>query len=183
MISWTVSTNWGYVSPRNSKLLELYDMDIHQKISVPNYQMVKRSVGSETSSTKHLRWHGRTESGAVIKSRNGFIGVEGGKSICYQWKEKGQCSQRDRCSFSHEAQNRAQKPEHTAATPSEPTVSRGRNVLRKRSIIGKSNHGSILGQPCRFYLRDTCTRTPCEYWHPPECQFIYLIIHFFEKRL
>ena len=21
------------------------------------------------------------------------------------------------------------------------------------------------------YLRGTCTRTPCEYWHPPECQF------------
>ena len=26
-------------------------------------------------------------------------------------------------------------------------------------------------QPCRYYLEGTCTRTPCEYWHPPECQF------------
>ena len=24
-------------------------------------------------------------------------GVEGGKMYCYQWKEKGQCSQGDRC--------------------------------------------------------------------------------------
>ena len=28
------------------------------------------------------------ESGAVVKSRKGLIGVEGGKGICYQWKEK-----------------------------------------------------------------------------------------------
>ena len=42
---------------------------------------------------------------------------------------------------------------------------------RKRSIRGKSNHGAILRQPCRFYLKGTCTRSPCEYWHPPECQF------------
>ena len=48
-----------------------------------------------------------------------------------------------------------QKPEHTAATPSEPTVSRGRSVSRKRSIRGKSNHGSILRQTCRYYLRGT----------------------------
>ena len=23
----------------------------------------------------------------------------------------------------------------------------------------------------RYYLKGTCTRTPSEYWHPPECQF------------
>ena len=46
-------------------------------------------------------------------------------------------------------------------------------VSRKtpRSIRGKSNHGSILRQPCRYYLKGTCTRTSCEYWHPPECHF------------
>ena len=40
------------MSPRNTKtVLELYDMEIHQKISMPNYQilktMVKRSKGQE----------------------------------------------------------------------------------------------------------------------------------------
>ena len=73
--------------------------------------------------------------------------------------------------FPHESNDRAQKPEHTAATPSEPTAPRGRSVSRKRSIRGNSNHGSILRQPCRNYLKGTCTRTCCEYWHPPECQF------------
>ena len=45
--------------------------------------------------------HGRIETGAVIKNRKGLSGVEGGKGICYQWKEKGQCSHGDRCSFHH----------------------------------------------------------------------------------
>ena len=84
--------------------------------------------------------HGRNESGAVVKSRKGLIDVEGGKGICYQWKEKGQCSQGDRCNFRHETQYRAQKPEHTAATHSEPNVSRGRSESRKRNIRGKGNH-------------------------------------------
>ena len=35
-----------------------------------------------------------------------------------------------------------------AATPSEPSVSRGRSVSRKRSIRGKSNHGATPRQPC-----------------------------------
>ena len=86
-------------------------------------------------------------------------------------KKKGQCSQGDRCSFRQETQDRAQKPEHTAATPSEPAPSRGRSVSRKRSIRGISNHGAFLRQPCGHYLKCTCTRTPCGCWHPPECQF------------
>ena len=112
----------------------------------------------------------RIETGAVVKSRKEMSGAEGGKGICYQWKEKGQCSKGEPCSFQHESDDRAQKPEHTAATPSEPPVSRGRCVSKKKSIQGKSSHGSILRQPCRYYLKGTCTRSPCEYWHPPECQ-------------
>ena len=156
-------------------VLELYDMEIHQKISVPNYHklktMVKRSMDQKLRLRNFDAGHGRIATGAVVKNRRGMSGVEGGKGICYQWKEKGQCSKVDGCSFRHETQDRAQKPGHTAATPSEPTVSRGRSVSRMRSIRGKGNHGSILRQSCRCYLKGTCTRSLCEYWHPPECQF------------
>ena len=40
-----------------------------------------------------------------------------------------------------------------------------------RSVSGKSNPGMILRQPCTYFLKGTCTKSPCEYWHPPECQF------------
>ena len=42
------------------------------------------------------------------------------------------------------------------------------DVCRGKEV---SNHGAILRQPCRKYLKSTCTRSPCEYWHSPECQF------------
>ena len=44
-------------------------------------------------------------------------------------------------------------------------------MSKKRNIQGKSGHVSILRQPCRYFLKSTCTRTSCEYWHPPECLF------------
>ena len=150
-------------------------METHQKMSVLNNQKLKTMVKRRKDQKLRLRIldtrHGKFESGAVIKSRKGLSGVDGGKGICYQWKEKRPCSQGDRYSFRHETQDRAQKLEHSAATPSEPTVSRGRSVSKKRSVQGKSNHGALLRQPCRYYLKGTCTRSPPKYWHPPECQF------------
>ena len=87
-------------------VLELYDMEIHQKISMPNYQklktMVKRSIDQKLRLRICDARHGKIETGAVLKSRKGLIGVEGGNGICYQWKEKGQCSKGDKCSFRHE---------------------------------------------------------------------------------
>ena len=143
-------------------------METHQKISMPNYQklktMVKRSIDQKLLRLRNFdARNGRIETGAVVKHRKGMSGVEGGKGTCYQWKEKGQCSKGDRCSFRHESNDRVQKPDHNAASPSEPSGS----VSRKRSIRGKSNHGAILRQPCRYYLKGTCTQSPCEYWHPP----------------
>ena len=73
--------------------------------------------------------HWRIETGAEVKNRKGLSGVQRGKGICYQWKEKGQCSQG---SFRHESDDRAQKPEHTAATPFEPSMSRGRSVSEEK---------------------------------------------------
>ena len=105
--------------------------------------MVKRSIDQKLRLRNVDARRGKIESEAVGKSRKGFIVVEGRKGTCYQWKEKGQCSQGDCCSFRHVTHDRAKKPEHTAATPSEPTVSRGRSVSEKRSIRGKSNRGSI----------------------------------------
>ena len=70
-------------------VLELYDMEIHQKLSVPNCRtlktMVKRSIDQKLRLRNFHARHGKIESGAVIKSREGLSSVEGGKSICYQW--------------------------------------------------------------------------------------------------
>ena len=156
-------------------VLDLYDMEIHQKISLPNYQKLKTMVTRRIDEKLRLRYfdarHGKIETGAVVKSRKGLSGVEGGKGICYQWKEKGQCSQGDQCSFRHESDDRAPKPTPKAAPYSEPSMTRGRSASRKRSARGRSKTGRILRLPCRYYLKGICTRLPCEYWHTPERQF------------
>ena len=88
-------------------VLELYDMEIHQQISMPNYHKLKTMVKRRRDQKLRLRnfdaRHGKIETGAVVKSRMGLIAVEGGRGICYQWKEKGQCSKGDQCSFRHES--------------------------------------------------------------------------------
>ena len=77
-------------------VLKLFDMEIHQKISTPNYQrlktMVRRSIDQKLRLRNFDARHERIETGAVVKNRKGLSGVEGGKGLCYQWKEKGQCS-------------------------------------------------------------------------------------------
>ena len=55
-------------------VLELYDMEVHQKISMPNYQqlktMVKRRKDQKLRSRNFDAGHGRIETGAVVKNRN-----------------------------------------------------------------------------------------------------------------
>ena len=93
-------------------VLELYGMGIHQKISVPNYQKLKTMVKARNETI---------ETGAVVKSRKGLSGVEGGQGICYQWKAEGQCSRRDQCSFRHEGHERAKPTPKTALSSVPPT--------------------------------------------------------------
>ena len=135
LMSWRICTKW--------------DGDSSEDIRCPiinNWRpcMVKRSKDHKLRLRNFDARHGRIGTGAVVKNRKGLNGVKRGKGTCYQWKEKGQCSRGDRCSFLHESNEREQKPEHNAATPSEPSFSRGRSVSKKRSIQSKSIHGAIL---------------------------------------
>ena len=86
--------------------------------------------------------------------------------------KKGQCSKGDQCSFRHKSNDRA-NPTPKAVPPSEPQSSktRGRSVSRKRNARGRSQSEKFNRQPCKFFLKGTCTKSPCEYWHLPECQF------------
>ena len=63
--------------------MSLIDVEILQKISVPNYQkvktMVKRSIDQKLRLRNFDARNGRIESGAMVKSLKGIIGVEGGQ--------------------------------------------------------------------------------------------------------
>ena len=128
---------------------------------------MKRSMDQKLRLRNFDARHGIIETGAVVKNRKGMSGVEGGKRYLLPVERKRPVFERRRMQFPlRDSKIVRKKPEHTA-TPSEPTVSRGRSVS-----TGKSNHGSILRQPCRYYLKGTCTRSLCEYWHPPSANAI-----------
>ena len=98
-------------------VLELYDLEIHQKISKPDYQtlktMVKRSIDQKLRLRNFDARNEKIETGAVVTSRRGSSGIEREKGFCYQWKAEGQCSRGDNCSFQHDeqnVQNRHQRP-------------------------------------------------------------------------
>ena len=111
------------------------------------------------------------ETGAVVTSLRGYSGIERGKGICYQWKAKGQCSKGDQCSFRHESHDR-EKPTPKAAPPSEPPTPTGGSASRKGILRCRSPSGKFNRQPCTNFLKGTCTKLPCDCWHPPECQIL-----------
>ena len=95
-------------------------------------------MGSDrrSSSRKHVSEQFR----AVVTSRRGLSGGERGQGVCCQWEAKGRCSRGDQCSFRHESNDRAQEPDHNAATLlshpcHEVEVCRGKEVSEAKVTI------------------------------------------------
>ena len=85
MMSW----KYNLRIPESAQLktvLEVYDMEIYQKISMPNYQKLKTMVNRRKDPKLQLRnsdaRHGRIGTGAGVKNRKGMSGIEGGKGLC-----------------------------------------------------------------------------------------------------
>ena len=89
-------------------------------------------------------------------------------------KQKGQCSRGDSCSFQQEEEKRAKPTPETAPHSESQTEKGGRSASRKQNVRGRSPSRKFPRQPCRDYLKGICTKTPCDYWHLPECQFYNL---------
>ena len=104
-------------------VLVLYEFEIHQKISKPDYQklnsMVKRGIDQKIRSRNFEARNERIETGAVVRNHRDRGGAERGPGECYQWRAKGQCSKGDNCSFRHD-RKKQRKSTPTSAPPSEP---------------------------------------------------------------
>ena len=135
---------------------ELYDMKIHQKISVPNDQklktMVKRSIDQK------------------LRLRN-FDRESEGNHWCWQRKRYLLPVERKRPVFARRPlQFPPRDPRPCAKTRTHCLHTSRASPFTRR---GKSNHGSILRQPCRYFFEGTCKRMPCEYWHPTRVPFFF----------
>ena len=100
-------------------VLELYDLEIHQKKLGPDYQrlktMVKRSIEQEIRNKNFGARNGNYEKNAVVKNQETKQRVQRILGDCWQWETNGQCSKGDNCSFRHDMNKRGE------ITPSIPS--------------------------------------------------------------
>ena len=87
-------------------VLELYNMEIHQKKAGPDYHrltaMVKRSIEQNLRIENFEARSGNYERNAAVKNQRTKQCGQRILGDCWQWKANGQCSKVDSCSFRHD---------------------------------------------------------------------------------
>ena len=161
-------------SEKLKTVLELYDLEIHQKNRGPDYHrlktMVKRSIEQEIRNKNFGTRNGNYERNAVVKNPGTKQRGQRILGDCWQWESNGQCPKGDNCSFRHDINKRA-KMTQPNSSPSSFMQQSERNASRTRSPRGKSPSGRMSRWLCKDYLKGTCTNSFCKKWHPPECLF------------
>ena len=98
-------------SEKLKTVLELYDLEIHQKKLGPDYHrlktMVKRSIEQNLRSKTFDARSGNYERNAVVKNQVTKQREQRSLGDCWQSKAIGQCSEGDNCSFRHDLNKRA----------------------------------------------------------------------------
>ena len=161
-------------SEKLKTVLELYDLEIHQKKLGLDYHrlktMVKRSIEQDIRNKNFGARNGNYEKNAVVKNQGTKQRVQRILGDCWKWETNGQCVKGDNCSFRHDVNKRGK------ITPSNPSPNSfmqqsERKSSRTRSPRGKSPSGRMSRWPCKDYLKGTCNTSFCEKWHPPELLF------------
>ena len=162
-------------SDKLKTVLELYDLETHQKMLGPDYHRlkttVKRSIEQEIRNKNFGNRSGNFETSAVVKNQGTKQREQRILGDCWQWEANGQCSKGDNCSFDTIYINKLAKSTQPNPSPRSSTRQNERNASRTRSPRGRSPSGRMFRLPCKHYLKGTCTTPFCEKWHLPECMF------------
>ena len=98
-------------SEKLKTVLELYDLEIHQKKIGPDYHrlktMVKRSIEQDLRIRNFEARNGNLERNDVVKDKGTKQRGQRTLGDCWQWKTNGQCSKGDNSSFRHDINKRA----------------------------------------------------------------------------
>ena len=161
-------------SEKLKTVLELYDLETHQKKLGPDYYrlktMVKRSIEQEIRNKNFGARSGNFEKNSVVKNQGTKQRVQRILGDYWQWETNGQCVKGDNCSFRHDM-NKSGKSSPSNPSPNSFMRQSERKPSRTRSPRGKSPSSRMSRWPCKDYLRGTCNNSFCEQWHPPECLY------------
>ena len=87
-------------------VLELYDLETHQKKLGPDYYrlktMVRRSIEQKIRNKNFGARSGNFEKNAVVKNQGTKHRVQRILGDCWQWETNGQCVKGNNCSFRHD---------------------------------------------------------------------------------
>ena len=143
------------MSEKLKTILQLYNMEIHQKKAGPDYHklktMVKRSIEQNLRMKNFDARNGNLETSAVVKNHRMKQREQRSLGDCWQWKADGQCSKGDNCSFRHDINKRAKSTQPNSSPRSSPqqsvkNASRTRNPRRKKSQW-KNGSTAVQGLP------------------------------------
>ena len=91
-------------------VLELYDLEVHQKKFGPGYLIlktkVKRTVEQDIRNKNFGAGNGNNEKNAVVKNQGTKQRVQRILGDCWQWETNGQCVKGNNCSFRHDMNKR-----------------------------------------------------------------------------
>ena len=149
-------------SKKLKTVLELYDLETHQKKLGPDYHrlktMVKRSIEQEIRNKNFRNRIGNFEKNAVVKNQGTKQRVQRILGDCWQWETNGQCVKGNNCSFRHDMDKRG-KSSPSNPSPNSFMQQSERKSSRTRSPRGKSPSGRTSRWPCKDYLRGTCNNS------------------------
>ena len=166
---------WILESEKLKTVLELYDLENHQKKIGPDYHrlktMVKRSIEQEIRNKNFEARNGNYERETPWSRIKGQNSVDKEVlEIVGNGKPTGSVLKEDNCSFRHDINKRSNLTQPNPS-PNSFLQQNERNASRTRSPRGKSPSGRMSRWPCKVDLKWICTSSFCEKWHPPECFF------------
>ena len=161
-------------SEKLKTVLELFDLETHQKKLGPDYHrlkaMVKRSIEQEIRNKNFWSRSGNFEKNAVVKNLGTKQRVQRILGDFWQWETNGQCVKKETIVVSATIWTSVVRVHHQIRLR---ILSCGRVSENHRGpeVPEVSPSGRVSRWLCKDYLRGTCNNSFCERWHPPECRY------------
>ena len=122
-------------SEKLKTVLELYDLEIHQKKLAPDYHRMKTMVQRDIRNKNFGIRNGNFEKNAVVKNQGTKQRAQRILGDCWQWETNRQCVKGDNCSFRHDLNKRGK------VTPSNPSPNSSCSRIERKSSRTRSPRG------------------------------------------
>ena len=126
-------------SEKLKTVLELYELEIHQKKAGSDYHrlktMVKRSIEQNLRIKNFEDRNGKYERNAVVNNHGTKQREQRTRGDCWQWNANGQCSEGDNCSFRHDVNKRAKMTQSNPSPNSIMQQNERKNIENPKSQV------------------------------------------------